>query len=140
MKHTLANHKNITVSPPPGMKLRQLRYEIDTWKRLLDFTTEENIRYKTRISELLKDRFDRSLLEEVDDFQSRFIRQDEITSLLRNEIAGLDKLTEEQIFKNGKFIKAIDNKLKHLRRNMKLIEARFAAIKKDFNHFLLQNL
>jgi hypothetical protein len=139
MNHYLANHKIIT-AVLPEMKLKQLRYEIDTWKRLLDFTTEENIRFKIRITELLKDNFDRSLLEEVDRFQSRIIRQEEITSLLRDEIRELDNLLEKQVVKNGKTGKVLDNKLKWLRRNMKMAENRFVEIKKDFNHFLLQNI
>lgn len=140
MKFTLANNNDTKTTVIPGMKLKQLQYEIDTWKRLLDFINEENILFKIRISDLLKDSFDRILLEEVDGFQNRFIRQDEITCQLRNDIAELNKLPEGQIIRNGKIFKAVDNKMRYLRRNMKMAENRFIAIRKDFNHFLLQIL
>ena len=54
----------------PELKLKQLKYESDTWKRLLDFMMDENIQLKNRLSEVLKDQFDKNLLDDVERFQS----------------------------------------------------------------------
>ena len=52
----------------PELKLKQLQNESDSWKKLLGFMMDENIRLKNRLSELLKDKFDKNLLEEVESF------------------------------------------------------------------------
>ncbi|MBK6634629.1 MAG: hypothetical protein IPG38_10195 [Chitinophagaceae bacterium] len=41
-------------------KLTQLQFETVSWQRLLDFMTDENIHHKNRLSEILKDRFDKT--------------------------------------------------------------------------------
>ena len=64
------------------VKLRQLKYESDTWKRLLGFVMEENIHLKNRLSEVLKANFDKNLLNDVENFYSEFIRADELIGLL----------------------------------------------------------
>lgn len=124
----------------PELSLKQLRYEINTWKRLLDFTMEENIRFKNRLSEILEYRFNTALLEDVEKFQNRFIQQDEIISLLSNEILETEKLLEGRIYRNGTIIPAADKKLKRIRKNMITAEKRFGRTKSMFNHFLAENI
>ena len=43
------------------LKLMQLRHEIDTWKRMLGFMQEENVHLKNRLSDVLKDRFNKNI-------------------------------------------------------------------------------
>ena len=57
----------------PDQRLKQLQYESDTWKRLLGIIMDENIQLKNRLSEVLRDRFDKNLLVEVEVFQNYFI-------------------------------------------------------------------
>jgi regulator of replication initiation timing len=124
----------------PELKLKQLQYETDTWKRLLGFMMEENIHLKNRLSEVLKDKFDKNLLERVEGFQSNFIREDEMISLLRNDVAELDKLLVREIFEDGTIIKKVDSKLKHLRNNIKNAEKEFSRLKLEFNNYLSENI
>lgn len=84
------------------LKLKQLQFESNTWKRLLRFMMEENNHLKNRIAEILKDDFDKNLLKEIENFQSNFIKQDELINLLRNDAADLDKLLIPEIFEDGK--------------------------------------
>ena len=102
----------------PELKLKQLQYESDTWKRLLGFMMDENIHLKNRLSEVLKDKFDKNLLVEIEGFQSNFIKKDELIGLLRNDVAGLDKLLEREIFEDGKIVNEIERRLKNLRNNI----------------------
>src|SRR5664279_5195423 len=92
MHEILTKYEQLKQGDMSYMKLRQLQYENDTWKRLLGFMREENILLKNRLSEILMDRFDKNLLEEVEAFQSDFIKKDELLVLLRNDVAELDKL------------------------------------------------
>lgn len=135
-------NKNKNTQPPllPELQLKQLQYEINTCKRLLDYRMEENIGFKNRLSEILEYRFNNYLLEEVERLQSRFIKQDEIISLLSNELSDAETLLAGQILVNGKIIPAADKKLKRIRKNMVTAEKWFRRTKTMFNHFLTENI
>lgn len=124
----------------PDLKIRQLQYESDTWKRLLGFIVEENVRLKNRLSEVLQDKFDKSLLEEVENFQTKFVKEDELVFLLRNDVAEYDKLLTRASFENGSLYCEIDNKLKKLRSTMPDAENQFGKLKSDFNSYLSENI
>jgi hypothetical protein len=124
----------------PPLILKQLQYETDTWKRLLDFMMEENINLKTRLSDIIKEKFNKNALEELDDFQSNFIKEDELISLLRNEVAELDKLFSSEPFHGGEISKEIDNKLERLRNNIIIAERQFGKLNLEFNNYLSQNM
>jgi hypothetical protein len=124
----------------PELKLKQLQYESDTWKRLLGFMMDENIHLKNRLSEVLKDKFDKNLLIEIEGFQNNFIKEDELIGLLRNDVAGLDKLLEREIFEDGKIVNEIDKRLKNLRNNIVYAEKQFGKLKLEFNNYLSENI
>ena len=124
----------------PEFKLKQLQFESDSWKRLLGFMMDENIHMKQRLTKILKDNFDRNLLEEVESFQSRFIKGDELISLFRNDVAELDKLLVREIFEDGKIIKDIDGSLKRLRNDIIIAEKHFSNLKLEFNNFVAENV
>ena len=124
----------------PELKLKQLQYESDSWKRLLVFMMDENIHLKYRISQVLKDKFDKNLLEEVESFQSNFLKEDDLIGLLRNDVAELDKLLVREIFEDGKIIKEIDGRLNKLRNNIITAERQFGKLKSEFNSYLSENM
>jgi len=118
------------------LKLEQLKYESDTWKRLLGFMRDENIHMKNMLSEVLKYKFDKNLLEEAESFQNSFLKEDDLIGLLRNDIAELDKLLEMIIFEDGKITNGIDMKLHKLRNNIIIAERQFGELKSAFNNYL----
>jgi hypothetical protein len=124
----------------PELKLKQLQYETDTWKRLLCFMQEENVYLKNRLSEVLKDRFNKDLLEEVESFQSSFIKEDELIGFLRNEVAEIDSELVKEVFVDGKINKTIEKKINQLRNNLSNAEKRFGKIKMSFNNYLSENI
>jgi hypothetical protein len=124
----------------PELKLKQLQYETDTWKRLLCFMQEENVYLKNRLSEVLKDRFNKDLLEEVESFQSSFIKEDQLIGFLRNEVAEIDSELVKEIFVDGKINKTIEKKINQLRNNLSNAEKRFGKIKMSFNNYLSENI
>ena len=99
-------------------KINQLQIEVNTWKRFLNFFRDENVCLKNRLSDILKNGFDRNLLDELENFQTKFIKHDEVIILLRNEIAELDKLLLNERSGDGIPNNKIDKKLDHLRNNM----------------------
>ncbi|MEP7106650.1 MAG: hypothetical protein ABI760_01685 [Ferruginibacter sp.] len=124
----------------PALKLKQLKYESDTWKRLLGFMIDENISLKNRLSEVLKDEFNKNLLEKVEGFQSSFIKEDQLIGLLRHDAAELEKLLHREETEDGKIIGEIDNRLKKFRMSIINAERQFANLKLEFNSYLSENM
>lgn len=140
MENIAANNRPLKPGAMPNLKLRQSQFEIDTWKRLLDFMREENIHLKNRLSEILKDQFDKNLLDEVELFLNRFIKEDELIVLLRNDLAELEKLTLRNTFPDEPVKKEIGIKLKHLQNNIAIAETQFSKLKLEFNNYLSKNM
>lgn len=124
----------------PELKLKQFEFECETWNRTLKYLVNENIHLKNRLSEILKDKFDKYLLEEVEGFQNRFIREDELIDLIRNEIAELEELLDTEEQESEEFDIDRDRKIKKIRNNLKIAENRFSELKSDFNDFLIENI
>ena len=95
---------------------------------------------KNRLSEILKDKFDSYLLEEVDGFQTRFIRKDNLVEVLRNEVMELDETPVAEIFKDERIFKKITAKIKRLHKNISNTEKQFSKLKSDFHKFLSTNI
>lgn len=124
----------------PDLKFKQLQYESDTWKRLLGFMMDENVHLKNRLSEVLKEEFDNSLLDELDNFQNRFVKVDELISLLRNDVAAFDKLFVSERAKDEKFLHEINRELKKLRSNLLSADNMFGKLKLEFTSYLTENI
>lgn len=137
---SVAGYKKLQDADTNMQKLEQLQYESNTWKRLLAFMMDENIYLKNRLSEVLKENFDKGLLDEMEYFQGRFVKEDESVSLLRNDIATLDKLLRRDLFADGSLLAKANKKMKEIRNNMLLSEAKFSKLKSEFNAFLAANL
>ncbi|MEO6356727.1 MAG: hypothetical protein ABIU77_06935 [Ferruginibacter sp.] len=119
-------------------KFKQLQVEQDTWKQLLGYMMEENIHLKNRITEILKYKPNRILLDDVENFQSHFIMEDEMISILRNDLANIEKLFVEAGDGNQKMVEQINDRLQRLRENIMLAEAQFNSLKIEFDRYLSQ--
>lgn len=137
---SIDKYTNLKPDHMPALQLRQLQFEADTGKRLLAFMMDENVRMKNRISEILKADFDKNLLDELENFHSRFIKEDELISLMRNDAAEMDKLLLREIFKDGKVIREVKIKLKKMRDNLLDAERKFGKLKAEFNGYLSENI
>jgi len=136
----LYNHNHQNPDDMPGLKLKQLQYESETWKRLLGFTMDENIHLKNRLSEVLKENFDNNLLDDIEIFQTRFIKTDEMIMLLRNDIGEFDNLLNREIFEDGAIMKQVSKDLKRIRKNIKTTEVELVRLKSEFNSYLSENI
>lgn len=124
----------------PEVKLKQLHYESETWKRLLSFMMDENVHLKNRLSEILKNSFDRNLLEEMENFQNRFIKEDSWIGLLRHDVVEFDKLLEREISEDGQVATEINSRLNKLRNNIINADKEFDRLKMEFNSYLLEKV
>ncbi len=140
MQEIPSNSKQIKLDKIPELKLIQLQYEINTWKRLLSFMSEENIQLKNRLSEVLKNKFDKNLLEEVEIFYTNIIKEDELFILLRNEINELDNLLVRKVFEEEEVLKIFEKKFRRFSNNIKNSEKQFGKLKMNFNNYLTVNI
>ncbi|MBN8857532.1 MAG: hypothetical protein J0H29_04025 [Sphingobacteriales bacterium] len=114
------------------LKLEQLVFESDTWKRNLAFMTEENIRLKSRLSEILQKKMDKTLLPRAEEFHNSFLKHDDLIKVLRNDISGFDKLLTRELFEDGAIINTVESRLEIIRKNIQKTEERFNTMKLDF--------
>lgn len=124
----------------PEMKLNQLQYESNTWKRLLAFIMDENVQLKYRLSDVLKNSFDKQLLVQLENFQSDFVKEDDVVGVLRHDLAELDKLLVAQALEDAKKMIEIENKIKRIRNNINTAEKQFSQVKYQFLHYLSDNM
>jgi len=121
-----------------GIKLRLLRLESDTWKRILEFMTEENIHLKHRLSEILKDDVERDLLMTAEIFQNSFVREDELIRLLRKDVFAFDQLLAREIYEDGAIVNKVMKSFKAIRKNISESESQFNQLKYQFSNYLLE--
>jgi len=139
---TINNHpdnmRTIKNDRMPGIKLRLLRQESDTWKRILEFMTEENIHLKNRLSEILKGDLEHDLLMTAEIFQNSFVREDELIRLLRKDVFAFDQLLAREIYENGAIVNKVMKSFKVIRKNISESETQFNQLKYQFSNYLLE--
>jgi len=139
----MKNILNKQLSKEKGMDLLkrgQLEHECNTFRRLLLFLKEENIVLKNRLSEILKDSFDKNLLEQAELFHNDFIREDERIHLLRNDLAALDNLLAKAFNSEKNAASEIDARLRELRNNIHIAENQFIKMQSDFNKYFYDKM
>lgn len=122
------------------VKLRQFQQESDAWKRMLVFLSDENSTLKTRLAEVVKDDgINPEFLSNAELYQNKFMQKDEIISLIRQDITGIDKLLIKELYKD-KAAKEVIHKQKILRRELKKLATSFNEMKFHFNNYLAEHL
>lgn len=122
------------------LRAEQFKTESNSWKRSLAFIVEENVRLKNRLADLLKSKSERLMLESAENYQSRFIKTDELISLLRNEVVEFDKMLSTETGWNEKMLTLFEVKLNRIRGNVLLAENDFGKLKAGFNSYFSENI
>jgi HD superfamily phosphohydrolase len=120
--------------------LEQFQVKIESWKQLLNSWMEENILMKSILSDILKNNFDQKSLEEIEEFQTKFISEDELIHSLKRDINGLDKLLSMRIFEDWQMQKFFDSKTKNLENDIHSSTTRFRILKSAFHDFNVKYL
>ena len=122
------------------LKLQQMQHEINTWKRMLGFMQEENVHLKNRLSEVLKDRFNKDLLDTVEFYQTKFIEEDEMIVLLKTKVSELENTLLNTILSNDSNDKLLSKKIEKLRKGIDDAEKKFNSVNNNFNKYLAENI
>jgi len=111
------------------------RAKIETWKRLLNSRKAGNVLLKSRLAYILKNDFDQDSLEEIEDFQTRFITEDELIDMLRKEVDELDSLQYDGAFDDVNLEEVFNSKMRKLSKDMEISTFRFNNLKSGFDDF-----
>ena len=107
-----------------------MQAERESWKQLLSSRTEENVLLKNSLADILKNNFNANSLEDIEDFQTQFIEQDEWIKSLKKDIIELDK-----VFEDGEIEGPLDMIVERFRRNLDSSSKKFSYLKSAFNDF-----
>jgi hypothetical protein len=126
----LKNSRNIEEK-----NVRQFQTEIEAWKKILNSGMDENVLLKSRLSDIVKNNYDQNLLEEIEEFQTEFIREDELINSLRRDVNDLDNLLYSKMFEEGKMEKSFETKMDQLGRDISNSVTSFRILQSAFDDF-----
>lgn len=126
----MKNNRNIEEK-----NVQQFQTKIDAWKQLLKSRMDENVLLKSRLSDILKNNFDQSLLEEIEEFQTRFIKEDELINSLRRDVNDLDHLLYSKMYEEAKMGKSFEIKVDQLGEDIAHSVISFRILQSSFDDF-----
>lgn len=115
--------------------MEQIGTKIEKWRHSLDERMEENLLMKDTLADILKNNYDHSLLEEIEDFQTRLICEDELISSFRQVINELENLIKRNLTTNDELSAIVRLKIAWLQKDIIYSNQRFCELKRVFNCF-----
>lgn len=115
----------------------QFEHEIRSWRRLLEFFVLENSFLKTRLSEVVDQNNENSLINKAEYFHNEFLWKDDCFRDVLFDIQQQEKKIQV-LQHNGNLPDAPTvKKQDRLRNEITYLEKAFALLKKSFNEYLL---
>ena len=124
-----------------GTNSANLQFESEKWKRLIEFIKMENAYCKDRLSEVVRsiNYQDIESLERAEYYQSYYIQQETLLSILSADIYSLERMLEKEKFLDGFLLKEVTQHHRRLRQEMEKLTIEFQRGNKLFNDFLEVN-
>ena len=121
---------------------RQFEFEIDTWKRILTFLSDENINTKNRLSDIVKDmgNNDGELLERIEYFHSCLLKEDEIIDFLYREVLDQQRAALRNNFGLNDALKETTQSQERLRKELEKARNYFFELNVEFNKYFSEVL
>jgi len=118
--------------------IRQLDRETEAWKKIIGILQQENIIHKNKLAEMLKNHSENNetILEKAEQYQSRFLQQDEALRLMFNDINEYEKLSEGISSWDKAQLKRINQARNKLRKETRSLEINFSKLRSEFNNYL----
>lgn len=115
-------------------KPAQFHHENESWRRLLDFFTQENSMLKNRLAEVVDHRTDKAFLALAEHFQNKFILKDEYIQQLKRDINLQD--VDMVALHTAPAINKLIKRQEELRNELEYFEKDFNSLKNEFNKYL----
>lgn len=119
----------------PGHEIKKLQGEVASWKELIRLRMEENVLLKNMLTDIIKNNYNQNYLEKIEEFQTEFIGEDEVTWTLRREVDDLGNVPFSKIFENEKINKSFEITMNKLRDDITYAEKRFCSLTASFMDF-----
>jgi hypothetical protein len=109
--------------------------DVREWLAVLDDLRQENIVFKNRLSEAVKESQSRPFIEEAENFQQRSIEKDQIIDLLRYDITNLlMKMRHKDI--TGGELPVLQQQANVLNSDIQKLASGFGQMQQSFDRYL----
>ena len=82
-------------------RISRFQKESESWRRVLEYMQQENSYLKNLLADVVNQDINNEMLVEAEDFQNRFIKNDEIIALLRRDIYNFNERLSDHSSKAG---------------------------------------
>ena len=121
--------------------LQQFHHENRTWVRSLDFFRQENSYLKNRLSEIVDQTMDRTVLAQAEHFQNQFIIKDEFMDQLRHDVNEQERVLTDRFARMGRPVDSdFSQRQDKLREQIAYLEKDFTALRNEFNRYLTASI
>lgn len=114
-------------------ELCEMLHQNEAWKEILKQLENENIFFKTKLTDILTTDLPKVQLAHLEFFQSRFLKMDSRIGLLRHEIREYTILLKQQ---TSSLEQEFLNRYKNLMENIFSIRESFQLLRADFQDYL----
>jgi hypothetical protein len=119
---------------------RHFEFEIESWKRMLGFLSDENINSKLHLSDIVKDMGDGDgkVMERVEYFHNTLLKEDEVIDFLYKEVIDHNRLmlhVDSEFHDSGTELK---EKQKKMRIELENAKSEFFKLNLELNDWLYQ--
>ena len=115
----------------------EMKGQIQDWRKSLGRMADDNILMKTRLSTMLQENFDISLLPQVENLYSLLLIEEEFITLIRHNLGEVDSLIESDLPKELNKSR-LENLWVKLHSQMMTAGIRLTKLKMEFNEFFHQ--
>ena len=117
-------------------KLCQLKYEVDSWKRILEFIRHENIQVKNHLAEVVRlSDGGQYFLDDVEHLLNNLLQIEIAVNLTSNDIMRFEKLFNKESGVNETY-KDLGDLRYTINRDIRKVESEFNKAKHEVDTFL----
>jgi hypothetical protein len=121
-------------------RISRFQKESESWRRVLEYMQQENSYLKNLLADVVNQDINNEMLVEAEDFQNRFIKNDEIIALLRRDIYNFNERLSDHSSKAGMDNEKYYPVQKKLRNEIELLEQQFNKLKFEFLYFISEKI
>lgn len=115
-----------------------LKRKIEFWKQQIGFIENGNIQFKARLTNILRKRTYKDHLDQLEEFQNRFLQLDDQITVLKHEVQ--EQLQELSLYDvTGKVLPTAGYVQEKLEERLVIMNGNFNRLNNDFNNFVLEH-
>ncbi|MEO6893924.1 MAG: hypothetical protein ABI136_02755 [Ginsengibacter sp.] len=117
-----------------NVKNSQIKHELKSWLRLIEFFRQENALLKYRLSELVDNSDDQNFLQIAEYFQNEFLLKDDALKRMIKDLQEYSDVVENQEEAYPRLLSIHNN----LRKEILQFEKKYHCLSKEFNEKMMR--